>query len=205
MVSPFSRHLATTAALAATLVALPALAQQQPQQPPAPPATAGTTAPKARPQGSSSSPAERHQRHEAHRAQRMAALKDQLKLTPAQEPAWAAFTTAMQPGERPARLDPQGLEKLTTPERIDRMRALRAQHAADADRRGEATKTFYAALTPEQQKTFDAQAHLGHRMGHMGHMGDMKGMGGGHHPKGRPGMRGGEGGRPPQPTAAPAQ
>ena len=49
------------------------------------------------------------------------------------------------------------MEKRTTPERIDRMRARRAQHAAEADRRGEATKTFYAALTPEQQKTFDSR------------------------------------------------
>ena len=37
------------------------------------------------------------------------------------------------------------------------MRAMRAQQAAEAERRGEATKTFYAALTPEQQKTFDSR------------------------------------------------
>ena len=97
----------------------------------------------------------------------------------------------MQPGERPARLDRQDMDKLTTPERIDRMRALRAQHAAEADRRGEATKAFYAALTPEQQKTFDAQAHRGHRMG------GMKGGEGRHH-----GGHGGPGGKP---GPAPAQ
>mgnify|MGYP000157899463 CR=1 FL=1 len=91
------------------------------------------------------------QRH----AKRLADLKAQLKLTPAQESAWTTFTTAMQPGERPARLDRQDMDKLTTPERIDRMRAMRAQHAAEADRRGEAIKAFYATLTPEQQKTFD--------------------------------------------------
>ena len=85
------------------------------------------------------------------------AFKAELKLTPAQEPAWAAFTAAMQPGERSARLGRADMEKLTTPERIDRMRAMRAQQAAEADRRGEATKTFYAALTPEQQKTFDSR------------------------------------------------
>jgi len=129
-------------------------------------------------------------------AQRMAALKGQLKLTAAQEPAWTAFTAAMQPGERTARLDHKDMDKLTTPERIDRMRALRAQHAAEADRRGEATKTFYAALTPEQQKTFDAQAHRGHRMG------GMKGEGEGRH--GHHGMRGGEGHHP-KPPAAPAK
>jgi periplasmic protein CpxP/Spy len=63
----------------------------------------------------------------------------------------------------------------------------------------EAVKTFYAALTPEQQKVFDTQAHGGfhragmkgeHRMGgkggHGGH-GDHRGMGMG-------GMEGGMGG-----------
>ena len=41
------------------------------------------------------------------------------------------------------------------------MRALRNQRMAEMnaamDKRGEATKAFYAALTPEQQKTFDAE------------------------------------------------
>ena len=39
------------------------------------------------------------------------------------------------------------------------MRELRARHTAQADKRGEAVKTFYAALSPEQQKTFDAEFH----------------------------------------------
>ncbi|KRD21953.1 MULTISPECIES: Spy/CpxP family protein refolding chaperone [Acidovorax] len=185
MVFKFQHHLAATAVLAA--LALPVLAQQPPAAPPA----AGATAPEGRHKAG-----DRHERHQAHMAQRMAALKGQLKLTAAQEPAWTAFTAAMQPGERTARLDHKDMDKLTTPERIDRMRALRAQHAAEADRRGEATKTFYAALTPEQQKTFDAQAHRGHRMG------GMKGEGEGRH--GHHGMRGGEGHHP-KPPAAPAK
>ena len=101
--------------------------------------------------------AELQERHQARMAQRANAFKAQLKLTPEQEPAWTAFMAAMQPAQRTARLDPADMEKRTTPERIDRMRALRAQQAAEADRRGEATKTFYAALTPEQQKTFDSR------------------------------------------------
>ncbi len=181
----FQHRLAATAVLAA--LAWPVLAQPAPATPPA----AGATTPEAaqRPKAGE----QRHERHHGdraqnraeHQAKRLAALKGQLKLTAAQEPAWTAFTTALQPGERPARLDPKGMDALTTPERIDRMRALRAQHAAEADRRGEATKTFYAALTPEQQKTFDAQAHHGHRMAGM--RGDDEGRHG-HH-----GMRGGEG------------
>lgn len=183
MASTLHRRLAATAFLAA--LALPVLAQQPPAAPPA---------------ASAKAPEGRHQRHHGDMAQRhakhLAELKGQLKLTAAQEPAWTAFTSAMQPGERPARLDRQDMDKLTTPERIDRMRALRAQHAADADRRGEATKTFYAALTPEQQKTFDTQTHRGHRMG------GMKGGEGRHgHGDHHGGMRGGEG----KPSPAPAK
>jgi len=166
------RRLAATAVLAA--LALPALAQQ--------PAPAN---PPAAPQGHHHPAGERHQRPHGdraqHHAERLAALKARLQLTAAQEPAWAAFTTALQPGERPARLGREDWRQLTTPERIDRMRALRAQHAAEADRRGEATKAFYAALTPEQQKTFDAQA--GHRPGHRHPGGHKPRHGHGDHPK----------------------
>ena len=186
---PLSHRIAATALLAA--MALPVLAQQPPAAPAAP------TAPAKAAEG-------RHERHHGDMAQRhakrLADLKAQLKLTPAQESAWTTFTTAMQPGERPARLDRQGMEQLTTPERIDRMRALRAQHAAEADRRGEATKTFYAALTPEQQKTFDAQSHRGHRMAGMKGGGEGRHGHGAHHGGMGGGMRGGD-----AKPAAPAQ
>ena len=114
--------------------------------------------------------------------QRSAALKAQLKLTPAQEAAWTTFTAAMKPpatmmANRP---DYAELIKLPTPERIDKMKALHTQRMADMTaamtQRGEATKAFYAALTPEQQKVFDASTtrHFGQggRMGgHRGRMG----------------------------------
>ena len=142
----FLQHRIAAAAVLAAL-ALPVLAQPAPSDAPA----AGAPAQQAR------KPGDLQERHQARMAQRANAFKAQLKLTPEQEPAWTAFMAAMQPAQRTARLDPADLEKRTTPERIDRMRALRAQHAAEADRRGEATKTFYAALTPEQQKTFDSR------------------------------------------------
>ena len=148
-----SRHTVAAAVLAA--LALPVLAQ--PATPANPPAVGTVAAPDAR-----KGPGDHRERHQARKAERAAALKEQLKLTPAQEPAWNSFTASMQQNEGHARLDRKELDKLTTPERIDRMRALRAQHAAEADRRGEATKAFYAMLTPEQQKTFDARTH---RMG----------------------------------------
>lgn len=108
---------------------------------------------------------------------RDAALKVQLKLTPAQETAWTAYAASYKlpagmMGQQAAMLD---MAKLTTPERLDKMKELRAQHlgemTAAMDKRSEATKAFYAVLTPEQQKVFDAQVMQGR--------GSYKGMPGG--------------------------
>lgn len=105
-------------------------------------------------------PAKMHERMLKH----MAALKAKLQLTATQESAWTTFTASMQPvartGPRPDRAE---FAKLTTPERIDKMRAMRAERDAAMDKRTDATKAFYAALTPEQQKVFDANAmpHFG--------------------------------------------
>ena len=103
-------------------------------------------------------------------AKRQAELKTNLKITPAQEGAWTAYTTALQPSMEHMRPTPEQraeFDQLTTPQRIDKMRAMRAQHmtemTAAQDKRDEATKTFYAALTPEQQKVFDAE-HKKHSM-----------------------------------------
>ena len=184
--SYFSHRLIATAVVAA--MSLPVLAQSS-----APVQTAPATA--------QAEPGQRMQRDrpmmrrqapdraqmQERMAQHMAAFKEKLQLSPAQEPAWETFTAAMQPGERQARLDRQGMEQLTTPERIDRMRAMRIQRAAEADRRGEVVKTFYATLTPAQQKTFDAQSqrmqgqygqrdHKDH-MGYRDHMGSYGGKG----------------------------
>lgn len=105
-----------------------------------------------------------------HRAQHLAQLKGQLQLSPAQEASWTEFTTAMEHQPRHARLGWDDAAQLTTPERIDRMRALRAQRAAEADRRGDAVKAFYAQLNPAQQKTFDAH-HGAYRAQHYRMMG----------------------------------
>lgn len=104
--------------------------------------------------------------------QRLGELKQKLAITPAQEGAWAAWTAAVKPTphQRPDRAE---FQSLTTPERIDRMRALRAQRNAEMDRKMDATKVFYATLNPEQKKTFDAESarmlgggHHGHHGGH---------------------------------------
>lgn len=115
---------------------------------------------------------QRMERRQQYRAERMAAFKAQLQLTPVQESAWSDFTASMQNGPRHAQLDTQGMAGLSTPERIDRMRALRIQRAADADRRGEAVKAFYATLSAPQQHTFDTHMQqMQQRMGGKGRHG----------------------------------
>jgi hypothetical protein len=115
-------------------------------------------------------PAKMHQMRTERMAQRLAALKQKLAITPAQEGAWTAWTTTMQPPAQPhQRPDRAEFAKLTTPERIDRMRTVRAERTALMDRRADATKTFYAALNADQKKTFDAETlQLMHRGGRHG-------------------------------------
>jgi protein CpxP len=118
-------------------------------------------------------------------AKRQADLKAKLKITPAQEAAWTTFTTALQPMahqqlQQAHAADYAELSKLPTPERLDKMKSLRAQHMAEMntrmDQRAEATKTFYATLSPEQKKVFDAETsrmgqgrHGGHGLMHPHH------------------------------------
>jgi periplasmic protein CpxP/Spy len=124
--------------------------------------------------------------HQERMAKRQAELKAKLKITPAQESAWTTFTAAMQPsaGMMGMRHDPKikaEMEKLTTPERIDKMQALRAERmklmSTEMEKRGAATKAFYAVLSSEQKAVFDAITPLagrhggGHGMGRGGHSG----------------------------------
>jgi protein CpxP len=113
---------------------------------------------------------------EAMMTKRLADLKAKLKITGEQEAAWTSFTTAMKPpvAMDPKRPDRAEMDKLTTPERIDKMRALRIDHfaamTAAMDKREDATKALYAALNADQQKVFDAEharmgAHPGARRG----------------------------------------
>lgn len=143
------KHLATFALLAGAGIAA------QAQTAPTPPAA---------PQG------HQHRFDPAKRAEffarRMADLKQKLQIQPNQESAWNSFTTAMQPPANRQRIDRQALANMSTPDRIDQMRALRTQRNAEMDRRAEATKAFYAQLTSEQKKTFDAETlRHGHRGG----------------------------------------
>ncbi len=157
----------------------------------APPATPGAT--------STQPQAQRGMRHDhreramspermqQHMARRAADLKARLKIEPAQESAWTTFTEAMKP---PADMMQRRqavraeMQTLATPERIDRMRTLRTERQARMDKRGDAVKTFYAALNAEQKKIFDTrptmQGRSGHGGKHGGRHGRMHGDAGGH-------------------------
>ncbi len=120
---------------------------------------------------------------QAHMTQRLAEIKTKLKITPAHEAAWTTYTDAIKPTPRAKPETSMAasraeLSKLPTPERLDRMRALRTEHMAAMtsrmDQRAEATKTFYAVLNTDQKKVFDEQftrlagGHGSHPMGPMG-------------------------------------
>jgi protein CpxP len=83
-------------------------------------------------------------------------LRDVLQLRPDQDAALKAYLAATGPkdwsrdGSKAANVD--GPPKtLTTPERLDR----ETEHLARAKARIDATRAFYAALSPSQKKAFD--------------------------------------------------
>lgn len=121
-------------------------------------------------------PARRQELRQLRMERRLAALKLKLQISGAQEAAWNAWVSAMKPPAQPQRLDRAELERLTTPERIDRLRVVRTARTAEMDRRGDATKAFYGALSADQRKVFDGESlrmlgrggprgHHGHRQG----------------------------------------
>ena len=111
-------------------------------------------------------------KRQAKMAERQAEFKAKLGLNASQEGAWNAFAASMTPpartGQDRAAMRAE-MEKLSTPERIDRMKALRAQRNAEMDQRAEAAKTFYATLNADQKKVFDAQPKRGGHGGGRGH------------------------------------
>ncbi len=172
-----SLHSTFVAGACAALLALAGTSAAVAQQAsPAAAFNAAASSQDAHAQWRSMTPEQRQQARQQRHAQKAAALKQKLALTPNQENAWASFQQAMEPaGQARAHGQRPDWKQLTTPERIDRMRELRAQRMAEQDRRGDATKAFYAALQPEQQKTFDAEAmrmmgQFGRKGGHHGGM-----------------------------------
>ena len=106
----------------------------------------------------------RHQRPDP--AARAEHLRAALQLTPAQEPALNTYVASM---KRPdgARDHRRGgreeMAAMTTPQRLDHMKARMDEHRARFEQHAAATKRFYAQLSPSQQKAFDTLQGQGHR------------------------------------------
>lgn len=128
-----------------------------------------------------------HKRMAERHAKREAEFKTRLQLTQQQEGAWGTFSAAMKPAaapaQRPARED---FAKLTTPQRLDRMQQLKTQRDAEMAKRADATRAFYAQLSPSQQKVFDLETLRGPRHGDRGFQKGPRG----HGPDGHPGHPG---------------
>jgi hypothetical protein len=124
------------------------------------------------------------QQWQAHRQAHMEAearrLHDVLNLKPDQDAALHTLLAALAPAHKdgePGKGPDGGWkhddgEQLTTPQRLDRMAARFSEHQAAFQQKAAAIKQFYAVLSPEQQRAFDALPGLMHP-----HMGHMHGMG----------------------------
>lgn len=109
---------------------------------------------------------ERHAKMAQKRAEHQAKLRDALKLNAQQQPAWDAFVASQAPakrGERAGRPDRAAWASMSAPQRLEQQIAMHKQRTAQMEARLGALNSFYAVLTPEQRKTFDAQSK--HRKG----------------------------------------
>jgi Spy/CpxP family protein refolding chaperone len=96
-------------------------------------------------------------------------LHDKLKLSAAQEPAWKAYVAATTP-QMPAAGAHQGagaqrkdFAAMTAPQKMEMRNEMAKKRIARQESHLAALKTFYATLTPEQQKTFDHSVAMGMR------------------------------------------
>lgn len=96
-------------------------------------------------------------------AQRLDQLHDKLKLSTGQEAAWKTFTAALK-ADAPARPEQRQLGELSAPERVETMIAHMKANQERMQKHLDALKPFYAQLTPEQKKVFDAETAPRHMM-----------------------------------------
>jgi hypothetical protein len=90
-----------------------------------------------------------------HFQKRQAELHDKLKLDANQEAAWKTYIAAIQPPANPPRQQPENWQKLTAPERVEKMLAMMQEREAQMSKHLQAMKTFYATLSPLQKQIFD--------------------------------------------------
>jgi periplasmic protein CpxP/Spy len=122
--------------------------------------------------GPQDKPARMHKHHKhdpaefkARMEKRQTELHGKLKLTQNQEAAWKTYTASLTPAKHGQRPDRAEMEKLSAPERMEKMLERSKQRQDAMATRLQAVKTFYAQLTPEQQKVFNDNFAKPHRFG----------------------------------------
>ncbi|WP_338769921.1 Spy/CpxP family protein refolding chaperone [Massilia sp. METH4] len=98
-------------------------------------------------------------------AQRQQKLHDALALTPNQEASWKTYIAAITPQQPVGRVDRAAFRDLPAPQRAEKRLESAKARVAQQESRLAALKTFYAVLTPEQQKVFDQHGATGKRGG----------------------------------------
>lgn len=100
-----------------------------------------------------------HERWKEYHHQRQLALHDKLKLNAEQEKAWSDYLAVADKNINSWKpLSRADLEKMTAPERMQAMLDRMNTHEKELTEQLAALKTFYAKLTPEQQKIFDRES-----------------------------------------------
>ena len=101
---------------------------------------------------------------------RAASILDcQEKLTGTQEAAWKTYIAAATPPAPPARPDRAQWEKLSAPERMEKMMTMMKEREGHMATHLAAMKTFYATLSPLQQQIFNDNVGGGMRGHGHGH------------------------------------
>lgn len=92
--------------------------------------------------------------------ERQQKLHESLKLNPEQEKAWVKFQDSHPMRDNADRPDRAALEKLSAPERAEKMLEQSRKHQDAMSKHVSAMKAFYDTLTPEQKKTFDEHSMM---------------------------------------------
>lgn len=105
-----------------------------------------------------------------HMEQRAKRMHEALKITPAQEGAWQAYLNALKSNmPQHGQFDRAAFKQMPAPERMEKRIEMSRNHITRMEANLAATKTFYAQLTPEQQKLFDEKAGRFGQHRHHGH------------------------------------
>ena len=94
------------------------------------------------------------------RAREAADIKILLKLRPDQEAGFAALQAAKTPPAPKMMMMDGPPPAMTTPQHMDAMDKMAAEHQARHAKAEAALRTFYASLSPDQQASFDALQRL---------------------------------------------